>query len=370
MRIRMLASLLAIVMVGCSEQSPTAPTAIESAAMPAPPAGTPSGSAGGPVSVPEMANADQSTRRTLTVQPVDDTIAPGEDAEFTIAADGPAPQLLNIRVDVNERRRGGVGIIRPGWAHIQRGQTSGTYTVETIASTTRVNLKLHGASSYVAGTPSHASVDVAAEVWPASFRVNASTNPPRIEWNAHPNATGYTVEFHRPVQWSGRMDGRYAPMSNSLFRYTMRAKAHTASGDTEWTDWFVTCRPPTVRQGGNTMSTDKETANECDAPSGGDSGSPEWTEANLHVNAGTSPPQIEWDAYPNATGYTVQFTRPMHWSGRKDRGYAEMSHRGPKYTMRVKAHLAGGAETAWTDWINTCRPPRVHDGDPADPPSC
>ena len=94
----------------------------------------------------------------------------------------------------------------------------------------------------------------------------------------------------------------------------------------------------------------------------------DWDSPNFRAVDG-SPPLIRWDAYPDATGYTAEFSAPINWTGRKDNGYAEMYNAGPEYTMRAKAH-GDGWESEWTDWFNTCRPPYVHQGGPGDPPDC
>ena len=89
------------------------------------------------------------------------------------------------------------------------------------------------------------------------FEVNADTNPPQIEWREFPNAAGYTADFMRPVNWTGRKDNGYAEMHNEGPEYTMRVKAHFDDGsETEWTDWFNTCRPPYEHQGSDGDSPD------------------------------------------------------------------------------------------------------------------
>ena len=185
-------------------------------------------------------------------------------------------------------------------------------------------------------------------------------SPPLIRWDAYPDATGYTVEFTAPINWTGRKDNGYAEMSNEGPEYTMRAKAHGDGWETDWTDWFNTCRPPYAHQGGV-----GDSPSCTEAPDE----SHVWAAPSFRVNEGTTPPQIEWNPYPNATGYTVEFTAPINWTGRKDNGYAEMSNEGPQYTMRARAH-GDGWETEWTDWFNTCRPPYVHQGGSNDPPDC
>ena len=196
--------------------------------------------------------------------------------------------------------------------------------------------------------------------WDPEFSVNENTTPPRIEWAAYAGATGYTVEFTAPISWSGRKDNGYAEMSNAGPYYRMRAKAHAASGDTPWTEWFQTCRPP------HTATADPPTSDaDCSA---GPTGAAGW-DPEFSVNENITPPRIEWTTYAGATGYTVEFTAPINWTGRKDNGYAEMSDAGPEYTMRAKAHADNG-ETSWTDWFNTCRPPYEHQGGADDPPEC
>ena len=185
-------------------------------------------------------------------------------------------------------------------------------------------------------------------------------SPPLIRWDAYPEATGYRVEFTAPINWTGRKDNGYAEMSNEGPEYTMRAKAHGDGWESEWTEWFNTCRPPYAHQGGP-----GDSPSCAEAPDQ----SHVWAAPSFRVNEGTTPPQIEWNPYPNATGYTVEFTAPINWTGRKDNGYAEMSNDGPQYTMRAKAH-GDGWESEWTDWFNTCRPPYVHQGGPNDPPDC
>ena len=186
-----------------------------------------------------------------------------------------------------------------------------------------------------------------------NFRVTDTTDPPHIEWDPYPNASGYTVEFTRPVNWSGRKDDGYAEMSNTSPEYTMRTKAHLSNGaESEWTDWFNTCRPPNVHTGGPSDPPNCTSAQPAQS----------W-DPNFSVNAGANPPQIEWAPFSGATGYTVEFSDPINWSGRKDGGYAEMYNDGPYYRMRAKAHTAG-ADTPWSDWFRTCKPPHTATADP------
>ncbi len=370
---RMLAAgLLAFVMGSCGPESPTAPSDV-----PEDPA-SPATLGAAPVAVDGSASYamhSAAAPSALTVEAVTAPIAPGEDAEFRITASPAAGRLLNVSVEVNEHRTGGVGSVRSEGLRIHRGATNGTYTVKTTTQTTRVNVTLRARTGYTVGNPGKASVEVGhfgdATTWPTpGFRVDASTATPRITWNPHPSATGYTVEFRRPISWTGRKDNGYAEMSNPLPPYAMRAKAHVGNDVTEWTDWFITCRPPDVRRGGDTMSGRHDESNECVSPAGANSEPASWPNPNLRVTDAASVPRIEWDSYPGATGYTVQFSRPIEWTGRKNFGYAQMYNPGPGYTMRVKAHLFSGAETAWTDWFNTCRPPSTHAGGPSDPPDC
>ncbi len=208
--------------------------------------------------------------------------------------------------------------------------------------------------------PPSCTTPSASQSWAPNFSVNAGTTPPQIEWAGYPGATGYTVEFTAPINWTGRKDGGFAEMSTDGPYYRMRAMAHAAGGDTPWSEWFQTCKPP------HTATASPPTSDaECSTGATGTAG---W-DPEFSVNGNTSPPRIEWAAYPDATGYTVEFTAPINWTGRKDNGYAEMSSAGPEYTMRAKAHRDNG-ETSWTDWFNTCRPPYVHQGGPEAAPDC
>ena len=160
-------------------------------------------------------------------------------------------------------------------------------------------------------------------------------------------------------------------------KYTVRVRT-VLKGDakTEWSNWKHLCRPPAT--GGGSTNENGDTPPTHPGCSGGTTGGQTeepiaeigWGDPQFAVNAETDPPRIEWREFPNATGYTAEFTRPINWTGRKDNGYAEMHDTEAEYTVRVKAHFDDGGETLWTDWFNTCRPPYVHAGAPDEAPDC
>ncbi len=169
----------------------------------------------------------------------------------------------------------------------------------------------------------------------------------RVQWDEVPEATGYDVRWGAAAE-SSRQTARVTapefttPELSPGVEHSFDVSACNAAG----------CSEPSPEVQGSV---------EQESPSG-------WASPNFRAVDG-SPPLIQWDAYPEATGYTVEFTAPINWTGRKDNGHAEMFNAGPQYTMRAKAH-GDGWESEWTDWFNTCRPPYVHQGGPNDPPDC
>ena len=158
--------------------------------------------------------------------------------------------------------------------------------------------------------------------------------------------------------------------------YTVRVRTVLKGGaKTDWSNWYHACRPP-ARGGGSTGTNADQPPSHpgCTENKPPDPNRPiaslGWGDPNFSVNAETDPPQIEWDDYPNAVGYTAQLTAPAGWTGRRDEGFAPMSDAGPEYTMRVKAHFSDGFETEWTDWFNTCRPPYENQAPAGAAPVC
>ena len=186
-----------------------------------------------------------------------------------------------------------------------------------------------------------------------NLQVSESGSKLTVTWDAIDGATEYDVRWGeasldpdaRP-EWSRVTTTEFTtPVLTPLVEQGFDVAACNTTGCSDWS--------PEVRGTVRTGSSQE---------------SHTWASPNFRVADG-SPPLIRWDAYPDATGYTVEFTAPINWTGRKDNGYAEMSNEGPQYTMRARAH-GDGWETEWTDRFNTCRPPYVHQGGPNDPPDC